>query len=176
MKALKKLALSIAAATMITGCGEETKNEKKVEVSKFAPSLALSAKPASAVSVVEARAKLQKGGAVTIIGDIGGRVPPFVDNRAAFILADENNIVSCDKKHGDRCKKPWDYCCESPEKINTSIVVVQVLDDAEKVVKQSLKDWNGLKELSKVIVTGTYDETSTATNIIINATGIHIAK
>ena len=109
-------------------------------------------------------------------GDIGGRVPPFVDNRAAFILADEKNIVSCDKKHGDRCKKPWDYCCESPEKINNSIVVVQVLDGAGKVVKQSLKGWNGLKELSKVTITGTYDETSTASNVIINATGIYPVK
>jgi len=111
-----------------------------------------------------------------VIGDIGGRVPPFVENRAAFILADEKNIVSCNKKHGDGCKKPWDYCCESPEKINASIVVVQVLDDKGKVVKHSLKEWNGLKELSKVIITGTYDETSTESNVIINATGIYSVK
>ena len=177
MKKFKGLGVALAAAATVfmSGCSEE-KQEIKVETSAFESSLLLTAKPEGAVSVVEARAKMQKGGQVVVAGDIGGRVPPFVEKRAAFVLADQKNITSCDKKHGDACKRPWDYCCDDPKKIAESIMIVQVLDSNGKVVKQTLKGWNQLKELSSVVIRGTYDKSSTESNVIINATGIYCEK
>ena len=166
MKKLKLFALSLITAAGLAGCGEDKIVTEK-ETSKFNSTLTLTTQPVNPLSVVEARAKVSKGTPVIVIGDIGGRVPPFVGNRAAFILVDENKITSCDKVHGDRCKAPWDYCCEDPKAIAQSILVIQVLDDNNKVIKQTLKGWNSLKELSKVIIEGTYDKTSTLKVLVV---------
>jgi hypothetical protein len=138
--------------------------------------LELKTKPDAPISVVKARESAKPGEKVVIIGDIGGRKPPFVDNRAAFILADETTITSCDKKGCGGCKTPWDYCCDEQDKIAKSILTIQVLDKTGKVIKTSLKGFLELKELSKIIVVGTYDKTSTKDNAIINATGIYKVK
>lgn len=178
MKKIITLAIALSLSALFQGCGDDgADTEKTIKPSDatLPATLLLKDKPANAISVIEARKQLKKGESVVIAGDIGARMVPFVENRAAFILADENNILDCGRE-GCGCKTPWDYCGETPEKIAESILMVQVLDDKGKIIKKSLKGFNNLKELSKVIVVGTVDETSTKDNVIINATGIYKVK
>ncbi len=178
MRHVTLFVLALSAFALIPGCGKKDAPEKKTQSSPdmLPSSLQLKTKPVNALSVVEARKQSNAGAKVILIGDIGGRVPPFIGNRAALILADETAITSCDKKHGDGCKTPWDYCCDTPKTIAESILTVQVLDSNGTVIKASLKGFVGLKELSKVIIVGTYDDTSTKENVIVNATGIYKVK
>lgn len=180
MKQLKRLASVLMAIALFQSNGVlEAKIENKIQSPSSATlpnSLLLKEKPTNAISVVEAKKQVKKGEKVVIIGDIGGRALPFIEGRAAFILADETNIISCDKRYGDNCKTPWDYCCEDPKKIRESILLVQVLNNQGQVIKESIKGFSNIKELSKVIVVGTYDDSSTEGNVIINASGIYLTR
>jgi len=169
------LLLSFLTLFIFQGCGdkEEIALEKSSQAS-FPDSLRITERPSNPLSVVEARQRAKKGDTLTLVGVIGGRPTPFVENRAAFILADEHNITACSKREGDNCQTPWDYCCETPDKIKESTVMIQVVGKNNKVLKESLKGFGGLKELSKVIIQGVFDDNTTEENVIINAVGIYI--
>ena len=141
------------------------------------PSSLLAAKaPADALSVVQAREKAKPGEKIVLRGKIGGRKVALMDKAAIAVLADEKNITSCDAMPGDSCKTPWDYCCESPEKLQASTATIQVRDEKGKVVRAPLRGLGDLKELSTVVVEGTVDATSSKDALIINATSIHVEK
>jgi len=166
---------AIITVFFFAGCKKSEKQNTKRSVESILGSLIIAEKPQNAISVVQARKNALPGKEVTVIGDIGGRRKPFIGSRAAFILADENSIASCDK-HGRGCRAPWDYCCETREDIADSTVFIQVVDSSGKAIKKPLKGFGGLKELSKVIIKGVYDAATTKENIIINAIGINIVK
>jgi hypothetical protein len=128
-----------------------------------------------ALSVVAAR-KLAAGDEVTLSGAVLGSKSPFVEGRAAFILGDPAELISCDLNPGDTCETPWDVCCESPEDILAATVTIQVVDSDGRVVAGGLEGVGGLAKLSKVTVTGKLAPTSTPEAVIINATAIRVDK
>ncbi len=85
-------------------------------------------------------------------------------------------ISSCNRLHGDSCSTPWDVCCDDPDVIQASIATIQVVDADGKLHKSGLKGLGGIKELSQLVVQGTIADGSGPDNLIINATGIHIAS
>ena len=101
---------------------------------------------------------------------------PISDAAAILVLADEKAITSCDDIPGDSCETPWDYCCEDSSKIAASTATIQVRDDNGKVIRSTLRDLGGLKELSHLVIGGTVDSSSTAEALIVNADKIHIEK
>lgn len=132
--------------------------------------------PAGAISITEIRKDPTPGREVTVAGDIIGRTEVFVPNRSMLILGDPEAITSCNRMPGDGCPTPWDVCCDDPDVIKASIATVQVLDEDGKLHKSGLKGLGGMKELSQLVVRGTIAEGSGPDNLIINATGIHIAS
>lgn len=136
----------------------------------------LPAAPANPVSINEARKDPTPGKDITISGDIIGRDTVFVPNRAMLILGDPDVITSCNRNAADGCKTPWDVCCDDPDVVTASIATIQVVDDDGHLHKSGLKGLGGMKELSQLVVQGTIAEGSGPDNLIVNATGIHIAS
>lgn len=132
--------------------------------------------PAGAVSVVKARETAKPGEPIVVRGLIGGRETALVSKAAIAVLADEEAIVPCNARPDDACKVPWDYCCETPEKIKTSTATIQVKGENGKVVRAPLRGLGDLKELSVVVVAGTVDAASSKDALIINAKAIHVEK
>jgi uncharacterized protein YdeI (BOF family) len=170
----------LATACLLSSCGDKKADtsapaQKEAAAAALPTSLFATAKPAAkALSVVEAK-KLANGAEVTLIGDIGGSVKGvFNEKFAIFTLADETAITSCDKEEGDNCVTPWDYCCEDSKSMIASTLSVQIVDANGKVIKNTLRDANGLKELSKVVITGKIEKKGDAT--LVNASSIYIAK
>jgi hypothetical protein len=129
-----------------------------------------------AVSVTKARETAKAGESVTVRGNIGGRAVALSPKLAIAVLADEKAITPCNAIPGDSCKVPWDYCCETPEKLKAATATIQVKDAKGKLVKAPLRGLGELKELSTVIVSGTVDAASDKDVLIINATAIHVEK
>lgn len=132
--------------------------------------------PEGPVSVVEARAQAQPGESITLRGKVGGKINPISDAVAILVLADEKAITSCDDMPGDACETPWDYCCEDSSKIAASTATIQVRNADGRVLRSSLRDVAGLKELSRLVIAGTVDESSTAEALIVNADKIHVEQ
>ncbi len=139
-------------------------------------SLLASKAPANAVSVVQAREKAKPGEKIVLRGRIGGRMVSLMPKAAIAVLADEKTITACDAMPGDSCKTPWDYCCESPEKLQASTATIQVVDEKGKVVRASLRGLGDLKELSTVVVEGTVNAASSKDVLVVNVSAIHVEK
>ena len=131
--------------------------------------------PEGAVSITEARKNPTPGEEIVFSGKIMGKVQPFVEGRALMTVGDPARIVSCDLRPGDDCETPWDVCCDEKHVIAASIVTVQVVDDDGRPLKKGLKGLGGMKELSSLVVKGTVAPGSNPENLLVNATGIHVA-
>lgn len=177
------LAAAAMAALVLAGCGKKETpgapatpagTSAKPVPAAIPASLLLTAKPEKSISVAEARKTAKPGDTITVSGEIGGRRNGlYSENLATFPLADPTILISCDKECG-KCPTPWDYCCIPKEKFGGALLTIQVSDGKDSVLRATLKGWNGLKELSRVTVTGTVDATSSPEATIINATGIFI--
>lgn len=140
------------------------------------PSLLAAKAPARALSVVAAREKAKSGEPIVLRGKIGGRMVALLPKAAIAVLADEKAVASCDANPADACKTPWDYCCESPEKLKASTATIQVRDEKGKVLRAPLRGLGDIKELSTVVVSGTVDAASSKDVLIVNATAIYVEK
>lgn len=127
-------------------------------------------------SISDVRQDPTPGEEVVISGKVMGRMDPFVEGRAILTLGDPTKITSCDLHPGDSCQTPWDVCCDDPDVIKASIASIQVVDSDGKLIKQSLKGVNGIKELSELVVKGTIAEGSNKDALIVNASGIYLKK
>lgn len=151
----KRFQVRIAAAALLTlpfwagGCGKAPeaaapRPEPVFPVALFAP---VSGTP---IGVTEARNTVQDGDQVVLRGWIGGRLDPFVENRAVMLLVDES-LPLCD----EGCKTPWDACCFPAEKTRANTVTVQVADATNQPLRVSLRGQGGLEPAVKVAVAGT---------------------
>lgn len=136
-------------------------------------SLFLASAPSDVQEVKVAKAALKQGDAVTVRGRIGGSVDPFVSGRAVFTIIDKA-MPACSDNPDDACETPWDYCCETRADIIAHAATVQVVDAAGVPLKIDVKDANGLKPLTEVIIVGTVAQRDDAGNLVINATGVFV--
>lgn len=120
------------------------------------------------------RETAQPGDTVTVSGWIMGNDSPFVEGRAAFILGDPKVITACSERPDDACSTPWDNCCDSPEDIQRATATIQVVGEDGRVLKEGLEGVEGIGKLSKLRVTGTVAEGSSARSLVINASAIDL--
>jgi len=165
---------------LVTGCSQDQASpttdtvEPNHTAAAKVPNLEafiIDAKPEGAVSVTQARASAAPGKPIVVTGQIGASDQPFGNSFATFILGDEA-IDFCDELPGDTCPKPWDACCEDPDKLAASRASVQLTLDGTPI-PGSIKGVAGLKELDHVVVAGVVAPTSTSENLIIHASGIY---
>ena len=84
-------------------------------------------------------------------------------------------VPACSDNPDDKCKTPWDYCCETPETIAEHQATIQVVDAGGQPLKLSLKGRNDLRELSDCVVVGTVAQADGPV-LVVNATGIYVAR
>ena len=171
---------AIIVAMVFSSCGDKKAASKAPSGDGTPPtqlsSLVTDSAPEGALSVVAARVEAKPDSEITLRGKVGGRTSPISEAAALLVLADETAIKSCDEIEGDDCEAPWDYCCEDPAKIAASTATIQVRGEDGKLLRSTLRGLGGLKELSRLVVTGTVDAASNSENLIVNATKIHVAK
>lgn len=127
-----------------------------------------------AVDIHEARVSAKPGEEITLRGRVMGRVSPFVDGRAAFVLGDPTLLTPCNEKPDDSCPTPWDVCCDSAEAKRKGVATIQVVGDDGRVVAESIRDVNGLVELSTLTVRGRVADGSSEEALVVNAESIHV--
>lgn len=175
VRRLSLLAIVGVASVAMTACNKESTsvgNSSSDAADPRIEAVFLDAEPEGAVTVLEARKKVEPGAAVTVSGRIAGAVEPFSKDYATLVLADET-LETCESIPGDKCSTPWDACCVEAKTIAASRITVQILGEDGRPIEQSLKQVRGLKELDGLIVTGTVAEGSSDENVIVNATGIY---
>lgn len=131
----------------------------------------LTAEPAAAKSVVDAKKSVQDGEEVTLIGRIGGSESPFVSGRASFTVVDLS-LVPCSERPGDSCTTPWDYCCDT-DALPASTAVVKIVDGDGKTIAKDAKKDLGMKELQTVTVKGKAKRDE-AGNLVVLASAVFV--
>jgi len=133
--------------------------------------------PNAMVTIPELRLNAKPGQVVVFEAKVMGSPEPFDKKRASMIVGDENTVASCDLLGVDeRCETPWDVHYEDREAVKSGIAVIQIVDDDGNVVKAGLRGAAGLKELSRLRISGTVAPESTGETLIINASAIQIIQ
>lgn len=129
--------------------------------------------PESAKDVSEARKAggIKAGDEVVLRGRIGGSGQPFVAGRAVFTLMGRG-VKACSDNAGEKCSRPWDYCCETKADILANAVTVQVVDDKGQILRTDMKGRRGMKELSEMVVVGKV-ASADGKAVVVNATAVY---
>ncbi len=133
----------------------------------------LNRQPDGAEDVLTVREAAKDGDDVLIVGRIGGGENPWIDGRAAFSIVD-GSLKACSDIPGDKCEKPWDYCCET-HKLATSTALVKVVDEHGDLVNADARELLNVKELATVIVQGKAQRDE-AGNLTVLANGVYVKK
>lgn len=179
---MKPIHLLSATVLLLAACKEPqpTKSTASGETSSADKSLMESvlntAPKGGARSIKDVKSTAKPGDEVTLTGRVMGNVKPFVDGRAAFILADPSIITACSDKPGDGCETPWDACCDTPEDKKKAIATIQIVNSEGRVLKQSIEDAGGIAKLAFLTVSGKVAEGSAGDVLIVNATAIRPEK
>lgn len=139
------------------------------------PGLFREQEPAGARGVAAVTKEAKASGEVVVRGRIGGRVEPFVEGRAMFMVADVS-LPTCKELHGDSCPTPWDYCCEAKDALLASTATVQVVGPEGRPLKIGLRGQHGLEPLAEVVVVGRVATPEGGGALVINAREIYVAK
>ncbi|MBC7853919.1 MAG: hypothetical protein IAF94_10815 [Pirellulaceae bacterium] len=137
---------------LAVGCSSKTPTASSATPSAENAQYFLTAEPAAAKSVVDAKKSAQDGEEVTLVGRIGGSESPFVAGRASFTVVDLS-LVPCSERPGDSCTTPWDYCCDT-DALPASTAVVKIVDGEGKTIAKDARKELGMKELQTVTVKG----------------------
>jgi hypothetical protein len=174
MKMLR-LTSCTAALILLASCGETEVAETppKPQAASLDSWFTADA-PADAAAIHVARETAKPGDEITLKGLVMGRMKPFVDGRAAFVLGDDEILTPCNRKPDDECDTPWDVCCDSAADKLKGTATIQITGDDGRVLDGSLRGVHGLTELSAVTVRGLVAEGSSPEALIVNATAIHV--
>ncbi|MCP3903925.1 MAG: hypothetical protein GY715_09855 [Planctomycetes bacterium] len=167
----------IACVFALSGCSDSSAPAPPAASASGAipASLFAATAPSDIQPLLKTKEKAQAGDRVVFEARVGGRVKPFIENRAVFFVTD-SSVPSCDELHGDACKTPWDYCCEPREDLLRAMATVQVVDGDGQPLKASIAEGHGLTPLRTVVVTGTVDHVDEVGNFVVNAESIHLKE
>jgi hypothetical protein len=132
----------------------------------------LKEEPEESTDVIAFRKAAEDTKDAVVIGRIGGRSNPWVKNAAAFSIVDRS-LKPCNEREGDSCPKPWDYCCESD--LPKATVLVMIVDDIGKVVREDARKLLGVKELQTVVVQGKAKRDKTG-NVTVLASKLYVRR
>jgi hypothetical protein len=152
-----------ATLLAVWGCGSAVENG-------YGQKYLLASEPSGAMDVVAVRADAKDQDEVVVIGRIGGRRDPWIKGTAAFPIVDRS-AKACNEIEGDTCPTPWDYCCEAnlPDKT----VLVMLVDESGKTIKQDARQLLNVKELQTVVVKGKAKRDKEG-NITVLASKLHV--
>jgi hypothetical protein len=149
----KTIALLLLIAVAVAGCSRrQTEPAAEADISAIGANYLVNSEPADAKPVAEAIGANDEA-EVTVVGRIGGSENPWVDDMAAFTIVDPS-LKACSDIPGDNCSKPWDYCCENRETLQSHSVAVKFTDEKGAVVPADARKLFGVEPLQTVVVHG----------------------
>lgn len=134
--------------------------------------LFLAAAPSEAMSLLQAKTSASVGEQVAFEARIGGRVEPFAEGSAVFLVADRS-IPTCTELHGHGCPTPWDYCCEPKDNLLKNMATVQIVDEAGRPLRGTVKGVGSLDPMAEIVVVGTVSQ-SEGPAFVVNASQIYV--
>ncbi len=156
---------------LLVGCGVSSSDPPPLPTSAEAVAearkLLVASEPPSPQSVIEVRQKGKHGDAVVVIGQIGGETKPFIEGRASFLLVDSSLKPTLE------CDCPWDFCEYRKADLAAARVSVKFVDALGKTLPVDAREAFGVKELSKVIVSGKVQRDDN-NNVVIVGTGLFV--
>ncbi len=154
---------------LLGSCGDaaEPETTETTETSQLDAFWTASA-PDGAREVQDVRSNASQGEQVVV----KGRIQDFVDGRS-FIKLTDSALKSCLDLDGADCScpTPWDYCCEDPENFKRHTISVGFHDEGGRLLRESLKGYQGLDHLETITVTGAVDKDD-AGNVTVVATSL----
>jgi hypothetical protein len=132
MKTMQSL-LHPALATLVCGLAA-CKGERQAPTTPPAAAagletFVLQAPPGQGLEVLAAK---QAGNADKVV--VQGRVANIVKGYAAFTLMDSKLPYCGESNPEDKCKTPWDYCCEKPATRTQNAMVIELRDPSGKPI------------------------------------------
>lgn len=162
------LALSVA------GCDQSVTDGSAADSSSVAATPTqwiLTDLPEGAAGVTELKSTAVEGEAVVIRGRIGGSKAPLSAGSPVFTLVDLS-LPSCAENPEDRCRTPWDYCCEPRDVLAANMATIQMVDSDGNPLTTDLSQI--LSPLDEVVVVGTVGARPTAGVLTVRASGIYV--
>lgn len=157
----------LTVAAVLSGCGDRSDGGDGTSSPAGAAWLLENA-PADAQSVLAVKAAAGEGDKVVMRGRIGGRADPISPDSGIFILVDPS-LPTCADNPEDSCPRPWDYCCEEPQKVAASAATVQLSAAA------GTPAFRQLKPMDEVVVVGTVAPRSGNQTLLVMADQVHVA-
>ncbi|GJM18968.1 MAG: hypothetical protein DHS20C14_11810 [Phycisphaeraceae bacterium] len=168
--------ISLASVTLLLSAGCERQSQPTAEpvveaTEPTGPAWVLTSEPADAQSVSEAKASATEGEELVIRGRIGGRKEPIAGASPVFTIVDLA-LPHCGENPADRCRTPWDYCCETPETITSNAATVQLVNaDGTPFAGDPIAA--GLNPLDEVVVVGRVGPRPTADVLTLLVSGVY---
>jgi hypothetical protein len=165
---MKRIMIALMMVAVVAGCSKPAEAPPAEAVES--PRAFVDARPAGEPVPIPKARTLSGGSEVVLQGRVMGVPSPFVGGRAVFVLGDEATIKPCT----DGCATPWDACCDPLKVRATGTAAIQVLDDAGKVLARGIKGVKGLKEMSRVTVSGVVAKHSSEAAFVVNAKAVYV--
>jgi hypothetical protein len=162
----------LAMLGLLAGCSRDNSaGPRAAESDAAGKKYLLAEEPAGAKSVTELRKSAKDGDDVVIVGRIGGEQKPWIEGKAGFLIVD-CSLKACSDIDGDGCETPWDYCCESKEKITNGLATIKFLDEHGKTIDADARKFLGVDVLNTVVVRGKAKRDDEG-NLIVLASGLY---
>ena len=143
----------LVSLVLAAGCGQkQTAEPVSTTKASVGDRYLLAEEPQDAQDVITVREDVQNEADVTVVGRIGGSRDPWVEGRAAFSIVDLS-LKACSDIEGDKCKTPWDYCCQT-DLLPKATVLVKVVDESGNLIGTDSRALLSVKELDTVIANG----------------------
>ena len=162
----------------VVGCGKsesEDTAQSSTSASSIIPAgLFTMTRPQDVPTLLEVKNSAKAGDTVTFLARVGGRVKPFADGFAIFVVADPT-LVSCELMgEEDHCPYPWDYCCEDRDKITKGLATIQIVDSEGIPLRTNLEGTGGLEGSKYLVVEGILNERNDDGVFVVDAESIWV--
>lgn len=170
---LKHAAVILLCSGLFGGCAKAPSGPDPRYAAERAK-LLLTAEPAGALPVLDAREELACDGSVTIVGQVGGAPQPLSKTSASFVVADPTLLA--DDGHGDHeCGDNCPYCKRKQEALADGLALVEILDDSGSVTPIGAEALLGL-ELGQTVVVQGQAEIDNLGHLVVKARGLYIRR
>jgi hypothetical protein len=141
------VSMALLAGTLLAGCTQTSRdNSEPIGPDPSGQKYLLAQEPVGAKSVIEVRQNGKDGDEVVVVGRIGDKGDPWVEGRAAFVIAD-TSFEPCTV-----CEEA--YCEADDKEFSRGRVSVKVVDESGQVVAKDARSLLGLKQLNTVVIKG----------------------
>ena len=171
------LITTFLASTLLLGCGDKTPDkttEKTTETTSVPTGLFMQERPAEVNDLAKVKENAKVGDTVVFLARIGGRVKPFVEKQAIFVVSDPS-LLSCELMgEEEHCSIPWDYCCEDGDNLRAGLATVRITGDDGRPIRTDAKGAGGLEESKFVVIEGVVNDRNDEGLFIVDASSIWV--